>query len=314
MNYIVLDLEWNQSPAGKSGEIPGFPFEIIEIGAIRMDERRRMLGHFYEVVRPKVYKKLHHHTRQVVHLKQEDLEQARSFPEVAADFIAWCGEDPLFCTWGPADLLELQRNFSWHKLKSPFSYPLFYYDIQKIYAIAFEERHDRRALEYAVDSLDLSRKVPFHSALSDAWYTSLVMKYLTNDQILENSSIDYYHIPQNRSQEVSWHYPTYTKFISRPFFSKRQALRDKIVSTVSCPYCGSRTVSEIPWFPAGGRNCLCLSSCPTHGRLKGKIRFRHTPDEHYYVIRTIRSVKEEEAVQIKDLWTAYSRKHKFAKP
>ena len=47
MNYIVLDLEWNQSPAGKSGEIPGFPFEIIEIGAIRMDERRRMLGRFW---------------------------------------------------------------------------------------------------------------------------------------------------------------------------------------------------------------------------------------------------------------------------
>ena len=38
MNYIVLDLEWNQCPSGKRREDPSLPFEIIEIGAVRMDE------------------------------------------------------------------------------------------------------------------------------------------------------------------------------------------------------------------------------------------------------------------------------------
>ena len=40
-NFIILDLEWNQScdpePADKK-----LQFEIIEIGAVRMDENRRM--------------------------------------------------------------------------------------------------------------------------------------------------------------------------------------------------------------------------------------------------------------------------------
>ena len=40
-NYIVLDLEWNQSPDGKEGTIDHFPFEIIEIGAVRLDEERK---------------------------------------------------------------------------------------------------------------------------------------------------------------------------------------------------------------------------------------------------------------------------------
>ena len=31
MNYIVLDLEWNQCPTGKSDTIGQLPFEIIEI-------------------------------------------------------------------------------------------------------------------------------------------------------------------------------------------------------------------------------------------------------------------------------------------
>ena len=32
MNYIIFDLEWNQSPEGKSGSDERMPFEIIEIG------------------------------------------------------------------------------------------------------------------------------------------------------------------------------------------------------------------------------------------------------------------------------------------
>ena len=30
MNYIIFDLEWNQSPEGKSGSDERMPFEIIE--------------------------------------------------------------------------------------------------------------------------------------------------------------------------------------------------------------------------------------------------------------------------------------------
>ena len=33
MEYIVLDLEWNQSNTGKEDAVEKLPFEIIEIGA-----------------------------------------------------------------------------------------------------------------------------------------------------------------------------------------------------------------------------------------------------------------------------------------
>ena len=35
--FIVLDLEWNQSPAGKEGSMNRLPFEIIEIGAVKLN-------------------------------------------------------------------------------------------------------------------------------------------------------------------------------------------------------------------------------------------------------------------------------------
>ena len=39
MNYIVFDLEWNQSHIGQAGEHPRMPFEIIEIGAFKLNKK-----------------------------------------------------------------------------------------------------------------------------------------------------------------------------------------------------------------------------------------------------------------------------------
>lgn len=38
MNYIVFDLEWNQCPGGKEKENKKLPFEIIQIGAVKLDD------------------------------------------------------------------------------------------------------------------------------------------------------------------------------------------------------------------------------------------------------------------------------------
>ena len=40
MDYVIFDLEWNQCPYGKGKENPKLPFEIIEIGAVKMDVLR----------------------------------------------------------------------------------------------------------------------------------------------------------------------------------------------------------------------------------------------------------------------------------
>lgn len=36
-----MDLEWNQNPYGKSNYYPDLPFEIIEIGAVRVVRTER---------------------------------------------------------------------------------------------------------------------------------------------------------------------------------------------------------------------------------------------------------------------------------
>ena len=59
---IVFDLEWNQSSYTPNHRMP---HEIIEIGACRVDEKGRVNSRFTELVRPRLYKRLDKHNRQV---------------------------------------------------------------------------------------------------------------------------------------------------------------------------------------------------------------------------------------------------------
>ena len=59
MDYVIFDLEWNQCPYGKGKENPKLPFEIIEIGAVKMDGERNVVGTFHRIVKPVVYQHLH---------------------------------------------------------------------------------------------------------------------------------------------------------------------------------------------------------------------------------------------------------------
>ena len=52
MNYIVFDLEWNQCPGGKEKENKKLPFEIIQIGAVKLDDQWEECGQFQEKIRP----------------------------------------------------------------------------------------------------------------------------------------------------------------------------------------------------------------------------------------------------------------------
>ena len=59
MHYIVFDLEWNQCPEGKEKEEKGLPFEIVEIGAVKLDENFRLVDTFHTMVKPQVYRWIH---------------------------------------------------------------------------------------------------------------------------------------------------------------------------------------------------------------------------------------------------------------
>ena len=299
MNYIILDLEWNQSSTGKEEVTKVLPFEIVEIGAIKLNNKREMVSEFSELVKPQVYHEMHHFTSKLIHLQMDQLEQGCFFPEVAERFLDWCGEDYTFCTWGPLDLTELQRNIRYYGMKPLADGPFKFLDVQKLFSIAYEDKKSRRTLEYAIDSLKIEKDIPFHRAFSDAYYTAKVLA-LMEEEVLRNYSFDVFHIPKNRKEEVHVRFDSYAKYISRGFADKAKAMEDRTVNGTKCYLCHKSLRKKIRWFTPNGKHYYSVSYCDRHGYMKSKIRMRRSEDKMIYVVKTEKFITEAEVNAIRD--------------
>ena len=112
MNYIVLDLEWNQpydmkSMVKKPVMLHG---KIIQIGAVKLDESYHILDTFKIMVSPKCYPKMHRKVAKLTGIKTEDLQYGFQFPVAFKHFSKWCGNDFAFLTWGTDDIKILREN------------------------------------------------------------------------------------------------------------------------------------------------------------------------------------------------------------
>ncbi|MDD6810365.1 MAG: exonuclease domain-containing protein [Lachnospiraceae bacterium] len=299
MNYIILDLEWNQSSTGEEEISKLLPFEIIEIGAIKLNSSRKMIDEFNELIKPQIYHEMHHITRKLIHLQMEQLEKGRPFPEVMEEFRRWCGEDYIFCTWGPLDLMELQRNIKYYRLEPLSDRPFPFLDVQKLFSIACEDRKSRRTLEYAIDFLKIEKDIPFHRAFSDAYYTAKILSIL-DEKVLENYSYDVFHIPAGKEEEVHVLFDTYAKYISRGFDDKLEAMSDKTVISTKCYLCHKNLRKKIRWFSPNGKHYYSVSYCDKHGYMKSKIRIRKAENDKIYVIKTSKFITEDEVEDIRD--------------
>lgn len=310
MSYIVIDLEWNQCPSGKAKENPALPFEIIEIGAIKLNDKREVIGHFSETIRPQVYRKFHFRTKEIIQMDMEELKGARTFPQVISDFFSWCGEDYHFCTWGPLDLVELQRNMKFYGMENPMPFPLLYYDAQKMFSLLYEDGKSRRSLEDAVEYLQIQKEAPFHRAFEDTYYTAEVIKRMDWDQVKEYQSVDYFRLPQTRKDEIHLRFQRYTKFVSQIFATKEEALQDKEVISTRCYLCNMRMKRMVPWFGVGSKNYTSVSQCPVHGLIKGKIRVKRSWEDQIFVVKTLRQISDEEAAAIQEKYEISKSKKK----
>ncbi len=296
MNYIVLDLEWNQSNTGLEEAVEKLPFEIIEVGAVKINDDGVITDRFHELVRPKVYQEMHHITGKLIHMSMEELEQGKSFEEVANSFLAWCGEEKMFCTWGGLDLTEFQRNLKYFNMTPLSRGPITFLDVQKLFSIAYEDRKSRRALEYAIDFLGIEKDIPFHRAFSDAYYTAKVLaKIMQEDRrILKNVSFDTFCPPKKREEEIKVTFDTYVKYISRVFPDKQTAFADREVSSSKCYLCHRNIRKKVKWFQANGRHYYCAAYCEKHGFMKNKIRVHKAQDGGVYVVKTSKFITKEE--------------------
>lgn len=298
MNYIVIDLEWNQCCGGHENENPKMPFEIIEIGAVKLDSKFNLTDTYSSIVRPRIYKKLQPHIKSMLNYDEATLRKGRPFDMVCREFIKWCGEDYIFCTWGSMDLSYLQNNMDYYYMKR-LDTPLKYYNVQQIYADTTDENKAIVKLEKAVNYLNISIDRPFHSAVNDAYYTALVFSAIHPKDLEDRYCYDVYNNPKDIADEIISYHKNYMEHIFREFDDKKDILADKEIFTTHCYKCKKKLSKKIKWFSNTPNSYVCVGKCWYHGFETGKIRFKQAKDGKVFAIKTMYPIDKKDVENIR---------------
>jgi inhibitor of KinA sporulation pathway (predicted exonuclease) len=303
-----MDLEWNMG--SRKEELKMMPFEIIEIGAVRLNDDMVETGRFSRLIKPKVYRNMHRINGSIVHITNNDLKDAESFEEVYSAFSVFCQEsvtddkDYIFCTWGDSDLTELQRNINYFDCIPLTAGPLEYLDVQKLFGYYRGEPKSRVSLETAVETLSIPETKGFHRAVNDAAYTAEILKRIDKGK-LKYTSYNTYHTPATVEDEIFRDYDRYVKQISVTFNDKRSLMKNGRQKKLICPKCGNELSRTIPWFTLNGKHYLAAGKCEEHGNIKAKIRIKKDEIlEGVYAIKTTKVTDEE---GISEMWTKYKK-------
>jgi DNA polymerase III alpha subunit (gram-positive type) len=190
VDYIVLDLEWNQalSPQRMVREPFKLGGEIIQFGAVKIDslDDLNITDRYSEMVKPVFYTKMHKRVTEVTELTDADLATGRPFTEVCAEFLEWCGDDYAFITWGESDIFMLEDNMSIHDMDIDMLPEC--YDAQVVFDDQITQEDRSFALSYAMWKFGIKPERS-HDALNDAVNTVEVMKRLDFSEGLEGYEV-----------------------------------------------------------------------------------------------------------------------------
>ena len=295
MQYIILDMEWNQPWPGSYSAQKRLPTairgEIIQIGAVRMLDDQTVSDEFQILIRPKYYKKLNRKVSSLTGIKDAQLKNAGfPFPEAIEQFRAWCGEDCIFLTWGFDDITILKENLALHGLET--GWVSRWYNAQMIFNAQTDGSTSQKALKTAMERMEIEPSRPAHDALGDAYHTALVCAKLN----LTEGIASYEQAVKNH--ENGFHGAELDGCVKRQVYhgyhDKTEAMGAMSARENVCPTCGAQMTCS-RWISQPGQRYMAMTSCPEHGSFLVRVRLAHDPDETLRVNRLVYAPDSEAA-------------------
>lgn len=260
-------------------------FEMIQIGAVKLDESMQIVDTLSLPIRPVHYVKIHPRIKKMTQLDDETLDNAPTFLDAMDQFSSWCGKDYLLLTWGCDDVSVLKQNMDFHQCEVDLP-PLC--DIQRLFSDAFEMGKDRKGLKAAMDYLQIETQEDrnFHNALHDAYYTALVFSRLPEpDAVIRyvQQPKKLLHVDRNKR----------LKGPLTAYGSVRDALSAEVVQHPKCPLCGQKAALEAPYVPQSPDKYVAIAICPDHKSLFVRLRFALMEDGQVSMVSMVSSATKQ---------------------
>ena len=186
MNYIIVDFEMNPVAGKYRAEGQNCGYEIIEIGAVIMDEKFMVLGEFKTLVKPQYNASIYKRYETLTGISTQMVQGAPTFVTAYEMFVNWCesyGNDYEVYAWSENDYNQLVAEM---KLKQYANADKMrpmekWFDFQKEYT---EKLGLERimSLKKALDYAGIEFKGHMHDALCDAKNTAELFAIVRNEE------------------------------------------------------------------------------------------------------------------------------------
>ena len=297
MSYIVIDLEWNQAMSSKSSVFNHLPIhlrgEIIQIGAVKLNEDFTPGEEFQRDVRPVWFRKMHQKVKKLTGFDNERLANGLPFKQAIEEFLAWCGPDCTFMTWGYDDRGIMEQNLIIHDLD--IDWLGNWINLQLIYNQQTDGDRNQKSLETAMEHFAIEQTRVAHDALGDAYNTALVCSKLD----IPTGVTSYNDIVQSMTRKVkpkasSKEPEPLVRSVSHSHNTKEALWTAVEAAGVSCPICG-KAIAHTEWVNQGDGRYMSLAPCEEDGTFLLRIRIRHEEDGSWRARRLI--YQADEAMQ-----------------
>ena len=104
--YVIVDLE---ATCEDRNIVAEFPNEIIEIGAVMIDENGKEIDTFEMFAKPTLNPKLTEFCKELTTIKQSDVDNAEDLADVLIKFYEW-SEGCTLISWGGYDMRQITRD------------------------------------------------------------------------------------------------------------------------------------------------------------------------------------------------------------
>lgn len=186
MNYIIVDFEMNPVAGEYKEERHICRSEIIEIGAVVMDESYMVLGEFKTLVKPQYNDSIYKKYETLTGISTQMVYGAPTFATAYEMFVKWCesyGSEYEIYAWSENDYNQLVAEMELkHYVKEGKAVPLGnWFDFQKEYT---EKLGLERimSLEKALNYAGIEFEGHMHDALCDAKNTAELFAIVRNEE------------------------------------------------------------------------------------------------------------------------------------
>lgn len=290
MNYIVVDLEWNQAMSSKSSVFNKLPIklrgEIIEIGAVKLTDDMKPDEEFTVDVKPVYFRRMHYKVKKLTGFDKERLAKGLSFQDAFEKFRNWCGDDPVFLTWGCDDKGIMEQNIIIHDLD--WDWISGWVNLQLIYNMQTDGDKNQKSLATAMEHFGIEQTRVAHDALGDAYNTALVCSNLDMSEGLAHyDEVSRVLSSKSKSTSIDNNTAEAIEHLVFPgYFSKAEAFADELVSVIKCPECGKQLDGQ-RWINQGDQRYMNIFTCPDCGSFLVRLKFRKQDDNSWSVNRLI---------------------------